>query len=155
LRRTPEKIAVRNALHRVTSAPILAERANPARFLSAMDGIAVDVNALQHVPVELPPHQWQRINTGEVVPDQYNAVIKIEQIQWNGNIPVIEKAPEFLENIRRPGEDFPAATLLFSADHDLHPQDLTLLLAAGCESINVYRKPIVTFIPTGSELTLA
>ncbi len=152
LRRTGEKVSARSALHRVISVPVYAFRSQPPEPMAAMDGIAIDVRDASSLPAKLRDGKWIRINTGETVPSQFNAIVKIEEVKWEENQPVLERDVEFWQNVRLIGEDFEEESLLFAQGHRLQPQDLSLLLCAGHEEIEVYRKPVVTFVPTGSEL---
>ena len=152
LRAKTESLPVRECNSRVLTSPIHALRANPAAAIAAMDGIAVDAGKIPDALVRLRQDQWQFINTGEVLPGNFNAVIKIEDVQWEEKVPVLDRQPNLYQNVRRPGEDFEKGTLLFPSERQLHPQDISLALAAGCESIEVYKRPVISFIPTGSEL---
>src|SRR5262245_47882742 len=119
LRSATERLPVRDAAHRVLREPIYARRSNPAEPLSAMDGIAIDFQSARELPVTLQPGQWIRINTGEPVPSDRNAVVKIEDVRWEGEAPVLEKPVQFYQNIRAAAEDFSADDLLLSAGHKL------------------------------------
>jgi len=147
-----ETVAARDALFRVLAAPVYAGFANPAAPVAAMDGIAVQCTTIPDALVRLKQGQWISINTGEVIPEPFDCVIKIEEVQWEENIPVLTKKPNIFQNVRMPGEDFDKGTLLLASEHHLFPQDLSLLLASGCETVEIFKKPRVTFIPTGSEL---
>ena len=152
MRGTTEIIPARQAVFRVLAGSVFAKRPNPATSVAAMDGIAVNCTMIADALVRLRQDQWQFINTGDVVPEKFNSVIKIEDVQWEENVPVLDKKPNLYQNVRRPGEDFENGVLLLVANHQLQPQDVSLLLAAGCDPIEVYKKPVVSFIPTGSEL---
>lgn len=152
MRGTTEVVPAREAVFRVLAGSVFAKRANPAISVAAMDGIAVNCTTVPDALVRLRPDQWQFINTGDVIPEKFNSVIKIEDVQWEENVPVLDKKPNLYQNVRRPGEDFEDGTLLLAANHKLQPQDISLLLAAGCDPVEVYKKPVVSFIPTGSEL---
>jgi molybdopterin molybdotransferase/putative molybdopterin biosynthesis protein len=152
LRASTERIPTRQALNRVLSSSLTANRRNPASALAAMDGIAVNCSKVPDALFRLKQDQWQYINTGDLLPDQFNAVVRIEDVQWEEQTPVLLRKPNLYENVRTPGEDFEKQAFLLPAEHKLQPQDISLLLAAACDPIEVYKKPIVTFIPTGSEL---
>lgn len=152
MRGTPESVSVRDALRLVLCAPVYARRSNPAEPLAAMDGIALDAKGVEALPARLTPQQWLRINTGDSVPPQFNAVVRIEDVHWENENPVLEKAVVYFQNIRRPAEDFEAHQLLFAEGYLLEAPDLSLLLAAGISEVQAYRRPVVTFLPSGSEL---
>jgi molybdopterin molybdotransferase/putative molybdopterin biosynthesis protein len=152
LQSSEEKIPTRVAHGRVLTKVLHAKKSSPNIPRAAMDGIALDFYNAGDLPVKLNTEQWIRINTGEPVPSGFNAVVKIEDIRWEDDQPVLEKPVSFMQNVRRAGEDFHAGALLLQSGHRLEPQDLSLLLTAGFEEIEVAKRPIVTFIPTGSEL---
>jgi putative molybdopterin biosynthesis protein len=147
-----EVIPTRTAVGRVVNGSIFAKHSHPSRPLAAMDGIAVNFRSTFVLPARLKDAQWQRINTGETLDPRFNAVVKIEDVTWDKEIPVLSREVLFLQNVRSPGEDFREQKLLFSQGHILQPQDLAVLLAAGHDEVAVNRKPVISFIPTGSEL---
>lgn len=149
-----EKIPTRSAQGRVLIKPVHAKRSFPDVSRSAMDGIALEFSSVGDLPSELKREQWTRINTGDSVPAPFNAVVKIEDVQWRVENPILDRPVAFMQNVRRAGEDFEAGALLFASGHRLQPQDLSLLLTAGYEEMEVVKRPVVTFIPTGSELVL-
>ncbi len=155
LRGATETLAAREAVSRVLCGPVFAKRPNPDAAVAAMDGIAVNALTIPDALVRLRQDQWQFINTGEIMSGNFNAVIKIEEVHWEEKIPVLDKKPNMYQNVRRAGEDFEKGTLLLAAEQQIQPQDVSLLLAAGCDPVDVYKKPVVSFIPTGSELVSA
>ena len=147
-----ERIPAREAGSRVLSAAVNANVANPRAAVAAMDGIAVNCMTIPDALVRLRTDQWRLINTGEVLADGFNAVVRIEDVQWEEKVPVLDRKPNLYQNVRLPGEDFEKGTLLLTPEQLLKPQDVSLLLAAGCDQVEVYSKPVISFIPTGSEL---
>ena len=152
LRASTETIPVQNALFRVLASPVQANQANPNSSSAAMDGIAVDCMRIPDALVRLRADQWSFINTGDVLPEPFNAVIRIEDVNWEDKTPVLDKKPTLFQNVRRPGEDFDKGSLLLVSEHQIQAQDISLLLAAAIDQVTAYKKPVVTFIPTGSEL---
>lgn len=150
-RRGEESIPVRSALGRALARSVRAVRPNPEKSLAAMDGIAVDARATSQIPCRLLSTQWVRINTGEALPSRFNAVVRIEFVTWQNDAPVLTRPVTVLQDVRVLGEDFSEGDLLFAANARLQPQDLALLLAAGLTEVVVYRKPVVSFLPTGNE----
>jgi molybdenum cofactor synthesis domain-containing protein len=150
-RRGEESIPVRSALGRVLARSVRAVRPNPENSLAAMDGIAVDARVVGQTPCKLLSSQWVRINTGEPIPSRFNAVVRIEFVRWENDLAVITHPVAVLQDVRISGEDFSEGDLLFAANSRLQPQDLALLLAAGLTEVVVYRKPVVSFLPTGNE----
>lgn len=142
---------MRSARGRVLAQSVSAAGENPSQALAAMDGIAVDSLAIHSYPARLTSSDCARVNTGEKLPEGFNAVVKIEDVTWEQETAVIAQPVEFHQHVRHAGEDFSAGRLLLSAGHLLKAQDLSLLLASHCEEVQVYAKPVVAFVPTGSE----
>lgn len=158
-----ELIPVKEALDRITAEPAYARRSSLHYAAVAMDGIAVrsqdTSNATESSPVVLT-HQrdFQYVNTGNPLPDGFDAVIKIEEVA-----PLEEggKEQEQLQiyksvfpglNVRQVGEDIITSQLILSTNHKIRPMDIGALLAAGITEIVVRKKPRVAIIPTGEEL---
>ena len=156
----PQTIASHDAAGRVTASPVTARFSSPSFHAAAMDGIAVRAadtfGAADDSPVTLAINGKQAafVNTGHPLPDGYDAVIMIEHIlladdQTTGII----RAPVYpWQNVRKVGEDIVATELLFPSSHLLTPPDVAALLTAGCPEVEVYSKPCITIIPTGTEL---
>lgn len=93
------------------------------------------------------------INTGQPVPEQADAVVMIEHVNFlNDSEFEIEDALVPWENVRRVGEDFVASEMIIPARHVISPYDQGALLAAGVVDVEVVSRPVVYLVPTGSEL---
>jgi putative molybdopterin biosynthesis protein len=159
--RSPKKIEwipTTKANGRVTAEPIYAFLSMPHYHASAMDGIVVRAEdtygAHEHRPLQLVKGEdFQYIDTGDAIPSQFDAVIMIEHIQEmsNDRIEIIEPAIPW-QHIRPVGEDVVSGEMLFTQGHKLRPVDIGALLAGGVLTVPVIVKPIVSIIPTGSEL---
>lgn len=153
-----EWLPTSKAKGRVTAEPIYAFLSMPHYHASAMDGIAVRAEdtygAHEHRPLQLVKGEdFHYIDTGDVIPSEFNAVIMIEHIQEVGDdrIDIIEPAIPW-QHIRPVGEDVVIGEMLFSQGHKLRPVDIGALLAGGVLTVPVVQKPVVSIIPTGSEL---
>ncbi|MBA3029807.1 MAG: molybdopterin biosynthesis protein [Desulfobacteraceae bacterium] len=153
-----ETLPVIKAVGRVTAEPVFSKLSSPNFHAAAMDGIAVDATvtfgANESSPKTLiPGKDFNYINTGQVMPENTNAVIMIENIQVQDQGHVIIEAPVFpWQNVRKMGEDIVATELLFPRHHKITPYSLGALLAAGIFEIPVLEKIKIFIIPTGSEL---
>ena len=80
-----EEIPVDAALGRITAAAVFAWRSSPFYNASAMDGIAVrfadTIGATERNPLCLKKDQFVPVNTGAAVPDNFDAVVMIEDVQ--------------------------------------------------------------------------
>lgn len=154
----PEEIGVEDALGRVTAEPVFARISAPTYHGAAMDGIAVRAEdtygTTEKAPKQLTIGEdalW--INTGQALPEGYNAVIMIEKIHQldDARIEILSAAYPW-QNVRKVGEDIVATQLLLPQNHVIRPYDMGALAAAGIFRIMVRKKPKVIIIPTGTEL---
>ena len=80
-----EHVSVWDALERVTAEPILAKISLPLSPVSAMDGIAVKASttygASDRTPLTLQVGQYTVVDTGDPLPYETDAVIKVEDLQ--------------------------------------------------------------------------
>jgi putative molybdopterin biosynthesis protein len=158
LSRRTEIIPVRNALNRITATPLYSERPVPAYRSAAMDGIAVKsistYEATDQHPLKLAIHSdYIPVDTGDPIPDRFDAVIKIEDLQQlaEGWVEILAPATTG-QHVRSIGEDLDAAALLLPAGHRIRPADLGILLAGGVFHIEVLKLLRVVVVPTGDEL---
>jgi putative molybdopterin biosynthesis protein len=161
LRTKSEVIKTADAESRVTAQAVYAKRSAPDFYASAMDGIAVKAEktagASERSPVKLKVgSEAQAVDTGDPIPAGFNAVIKIEEInKADENHYLIEKGVPPWNHIRSIGESVVKGNLLITAAHKLSDYDLAALLEAGVTEVEVYKRPVVTIIPTGDELVTA
>lgn len=153
-----ETISTNTALGRVTALPILAQLSMPHYHASAMDGIAVRAVDTYEAHEQRPLHlkkdeQFIFVDTGNPIPNKYNAVIMVEDIQVidEDTIEIIAPATPW-QNIRPVGEDVVCGEMILPQGHTLRPVDLGALLAGGVLELPVVKKPKVAILPTGNEL---
>lgn len=153
-----EEIATPQALWRVTSREVLAQRAVPHFASAAMDGIAVRAAQTQQASPQRPVRlvrgrDFEFIDTGQPIPSEFDAVIKIEDVQEIDSDTVeITKPVAVGKHLRAVGEDFALGAQVVPDHFRLTPEAIAALLSAGQLSVYVKRQPRVIFIPTGSEL---
>jgi putative molybdopterin biosynthesis protein len=152
-----ENIKVSEALDRVLARAVFALRSVPHYNSAAVDGIAVrssdTVQASKHAPKRLDRDHFAIVNTGQPMPEGFDAVIMIEDVHFleDGSVEIFEPVPSF-HNVRTIGEDVVEYDMLFCRYHRLAPQDLSLLLAAGVFEVEVVKKPECVVVPTGDEI---
>lgn len=153
-----EILPVTECLDRVTAEPVFAKLSSPHYHAAAMDGVAVNAEitfgARETAPKTLKVGKdafW--VDTGDPLPKGTNAVIMVEDLHdlGNGRLEIIAPVSPW-ENVRAYGEDVVETELILPANHKLRPVDLGAILAAGVREISVRKRPVVTIIPTGSEL---
>jgi molybdopterin molybdotransferase len=144
---------------------------NPAFDNSAMDGYAVNTQALVDnnfvlplvgesacgdQPGELAANSCMRIFTGAPVPAGADAVVIQEDIKVErdpGKTKIhFPQTTQPGQNIRRTGEDFKTGDVFFATGHRLTAADLALLSSAGVAEIKVWRRPRALVVATGDEL---
>jgi putative molybdopterin biosynthesis protein len=153
-----ETIKTEEALDRVTAEPIFAKRSTPSFHSAAMDGIAVRAEqtygTTEREPRTLKIGEdalW--INTGQPLPESFNAVIMAEKIHEKDDTHLEIRSSAYpWQHVRKVGEDIVATQLLLPQNHKIRPYDIGAIMGAGVFSINVWEKPRVAIIPTGSEL---
>jgi len=153
-----EIVPVQEALGRVTARPVFASNSLPMYPVAAMDGIAVKAEktfgASDQNPLVLQEiEDYLPVDTGDLLPEGFDAVIKIEEVQPldKGCVEIIAPvAPG--QHVRPVGEDVVAGEIIVPAYHLLTPPDLGAILAGGATSVEVLAKPRVIVIPTGDEL---
>jgi putative molybdopterin biosynthesis protein len=157
----PETVTVLEVLGRVTAGPVFARISSPFYHSSAMDGYAVrlldTVGANETMPKILNiPAQAVYVDTGDPMPDGFNAVIMVEDVNLVqcGSSECIEimQAVTPWQHVRVIGEDIVSTELILPENHRIRPVDIGALLAAGHTEIMVRRRPRVAVIPTGTEL---
>ena len=153
-----ENISLDKALGRVSAEPIFALASSPFGNVAAMDGIAVVSRATSGAsetnPVLLEKDKdFTYINTGNLVPDKFDAVIMIEDVNEleNNKVEIIKSTAPW-QDIRPIGEDIVEGEMIVSAGVELSPSDIGALISGGHWEIKVYKKPMVALIPTGSEI---
>ena len=153
-----ETISIEDALGRIIVEPVFAKRSCPSFHSAAMDGIAVRAEETYGTTEKYPrtlkvgrDAVW--INTGQPLPESFNAVIMVEKIhQLDKNHLEIRSSAYPWQHVRKVGEDIVATQLLLAQSHRIRPFDVGALVGAGVFSIKVWEKPRVAIIPTGTEL---
>lgn len=153
-----ERIPVEEARGRVTAAPVLAAISVPHFHAAAMDGVAVrpvdTFGATETSPVRLRLGEqavWR--DTGDPLPPGFEAVIMVEDINQVGEDEIeIYAAASPWQYVRPMGEDVVASEVVVPAGSVIRAAEIGAMLAAGVAEVDVWRRPVVSFIPTGSEL---
>lgn len=153
-----EKISVEDSIDKVTAEPVFARISSPFYNAAAMDGIAVQFRDLAGAneanPIILTyPGQYMPINTGNLLPDEFDAVVMIEDVHHleDNRVEIITTVTPWA-NVRTIGEDIVATELIVPEGHIIRPIDQGAMLATGITSINVRPIPKILVIPTGTDL---
>ena len=154
-----ETVPVTDACGRVIKEAAYARICSPHYNASAMDGVAVKAEktftASERTPVTLTPDDYTVVDTGDPLPDNFDAVIMVEDLieGENGNYEIISGVVPW-QNVRQVGEDICMGDMIAPSGTVLTPSLCGALLAGGITEIEVIRKPLVGIIPTGDEIVL-
>ena len=166
-----ETVPLADALGRVAAEDVFADADLVPYARSAMDGYAVraaDIAAAAPGrPVMLPvvgkvaaeegeatlaPGTAMAITTGAPVPHGADVVLPYEQVERNGDAIEVSAPARPGNCIFPPAEDVRRGDLLVSRGDVLRPATVALLAFVGKPRLQVYRRPRVGVVCTGSEL---
>jgi putative molybdopterin biosynthesis protein len=151
-----ERVGLAAAVGRVTAEAVWARRSSPAYDTAAMDGIAVraaaTVGAGPTTPLLLEAGDFVTVDTGDPLPDGFDAVVMREDVHLNGAMAELQAAAAPYQHVRSIGEDVSATELLLPEGHRLRPVDVAAAGAAGLTELVARRRPSVAVVPTGDEI---
>lgn len=167
----PETISLRESLARTLCHPVLSPLALPSFDNSAMDGFAlrsvetqsaseqrpvslavIGTTAAGDLPSSLRPGEAVRIMTGAPIPSGADAVVPFEEVAVEKGRCLISNFQEGGRNIRRAGEDVLQGAEVLRSGEKISSRTVALLAALGIDRVEVFRKPRVCVLSTGSEL---
>jgi putative molybdopterin biosynthesis protein len=156
-----EKISVHEAHNRVTAEAVFARISAPFYHAAAMDGFAVRfADTFGATETEMKslkiPEQAEYVDTGDPLPERFNAVIMIEDVNHTDSdgvemIEIMEPVTPW-QHVRVIGEDIVSTELILPENHRVRPVDIGAMLSGGHTEVLVRKQPVVAVIPTGSEL---
>ncbi len=123
--------------------------------------VIADIPAGSSSDVKLAHGQAARIMTGAPIPQNADAVVMVEDTDFN-NREAGSTAPKTVkvfkrvqtgENVRTRGMDIRTGRKVLFAGMRLRAQDIGLLAMLGVANISVYRRPRVALLSSGDELT--
>jgi putative molybdopterin biosynthesis protein len=154
----PEQIAVVKSRGRITARPVFAAVSSPHYHAAAMDGIAVNsadtFGASETTPLCLKMgEQAVVVDTGDILPVGFNAVIMIEDIHFleDDLVEIIAPAVPW-QHVRVVGEDFIETEMVLPSHQRIRPYDVGGMLTAGLTEVDVFPKVRVALLPTGTEI---
>jgi molybdopterin molybdotransferase len=170
----PETIPLEEAYQRVTAADATSILDSPPFDRSAMDGYALKAQdtfgSSQQNPAQLTivdrisagsmsqailqNGETIKIATGAPLPQGADAVVMEEYTQENGDQLEVEVSLTPGENVSFKGEDIKTGDVILKKGRYLQPQDMALTASGGYDQANVYQKPCVGVLITGSELVM-
>ena len=150
-------VSLQDAAGCILTEPVYANYNVPPAPVSAMDGFAVKaastLGASDTTPLKLT--DFDRVNTGNVVRPQFDAVIMVEDVEFDGSDAPLEitiRAPiNAGRNVRAAGEDIEEGRMVLPAGARIRPFDIGALAGYGITEVPV-RSVSIGIIATGSEL---
>jgi len=143
---------------RVSFSPVFAKISSPFYNSSAMDGIATlstkTYGATDRSHINLQEGiDYLVVDTGDPIPKEYDSVIMVEDLIniEEGKVAIYKSASPF-QNIRPIGEDIVETQLIIPSKHIIRPVDIGSIIAGGVNEVEVYKRPVVGIIPTGTEM---
>lgn len=153
-----EWVSAYESLGRITCGPVFAKCCSPLFNAAAMDGIAVvsqnTKEARESAPLTLKRDvDYKVIDTGDPIKSPYDAVIMAEDVIEidEDTVQITESVPGW-NHVRPIGEDIVAGEMILPTGHEIRPVDVGVLLASGNVKVEVFAKPRVGIIPTGTEI---
>jgi len=153
-----ENVITWESAGRVSYSPIFAKISSPFYNSSAMDGIATistkTYGATDRSHIELQEGtDYLVVDTGDPIPKEYDCVIMVEDLinVEKGKVAIYKSAAPW-QNIRTIGEDIVQTQLIIPSKHLIRPVDIASIIAGGVNEVQVYKRPVVGIIPTGTEM---
>lgn len=154
-----ETVPVTEALGRVAVREYAALHSIPVVRASAMDGVAVQsarfADGMPDTSGWKMGEEYVRADTGDDFNDRYDAVIRIEDVTMlpSGGLQIKEGVTVTAGmGVHGAGSSFREGTKLNDRGLPLRPSDLAALAMGGVTEVEVWKKPRIAFLPTGSEL---
>ncbi len=152
-----EAIALYEAVGRAPAHVTRTKDPCPTYRAAAMDGFAVRAADVCDATAAKPKRLTigtgaVPIDTGAKLPRDKDAVIPNEAVLVDGQTVVVTKSVAIGKHVRLPGDDVPPGVAIGWPGVALRPVDCAALIASGCTTIDVVRKPRLTVIPSGDEL---
>jgi molybdopterin molybdotransferase len=170
-----QTVPLDRAAGRVLAGDVIARTDLPLFDNSSVDGFALhaadlassralnviaDIRAGEYSESPIQPGQAARVMTGAALPPGAEAVIMVEDTDFNVRAPsapapemvTITKAVQLGKNIRHRGDDLHAGDKVLSGGMRLRAQEIGLLAMLGESKVPVYRLPRLALLSSGDEL---
>src|SRR5215208_6163986 len=165
-----ERVELPHALGRVLAQDVVADSDLPPFDRSQMDGYAVRADDVKYAPVllrivgesaagrgwhhQLEEGQAVRIMTGAPVPAGADSVQQVELTHElkDGSVVELLETVEAGKSIVKRGAEIQAGEIVLSAGAKINAAMMAVLAAFGYANVQVFRKPRVAILATGTEL---
>lgn len=159
-----EKVPLMVCLNRVLAADVISNIDMPPFDKAAMDGYAVNSHdaalafnivetiAAGNIPQKpIGPGECSRIMTGAMLPQGADKVIRKEVMEEKDGSVCIQE-PEKALNVCLRGEDVGKGDRVLTAGTRVRPQEIAILASVGLSRVEVFERPLVGIMATGSEI---
>lgn len=164
-----EIILLDDAVGRVLSEPVVADRDYPPFNRATMDGMAINsvdwnngIRSFQLVETifagkasakEIGKGECYKIMTGAAVPESADTVIRKEDLEENENrLTVTASEINTGQNIAQKGSDIAKGKAIINSQQVIKPGTITTLASLGYDEVKVSSLPSVSIITTGDEI---
>jgi len=163
-----EWVAITDAYQRVLGQDVLSQIAMPPFARSPLDGYAyragesdsqpLQLKVVSEIPAgtfsdrEILTGEAAKIFTGAPIPPGANCVVRMEDTELVSDQVTVIRPVLPNSNMVPKGEEIKEGDTLLRQGFYLTPPALGLLAAVGLDQVNVYRRPRVGLLSTGSEL---
>ena len=164
----PCAVGLNNALGYVLSQDIVAPVSLPPFPQSAMDGYALcgsgkdglhgayklvgEIRAGDETNITLKEGEAVRIFTGAMVPEDISSVVRQEDVTIRDGEVLVPGEVKPGSNIRHTGDQIQCGEMALGSGTVLTPACIGFLAGLGLREVNVYPRPRVGLVVTGSEL---
>jgi molybdenum cofactor synthesis domain-containing protein len=174
-RHQPEVVSTKKAYGRISAGDVASPTALPPFATSHMDGFAVISKDLQNAMIPSPIflrlagemklgsqnrraiHHGEaiRVATGSRIPSGADTVLPSETVKQRGGRIAVSFEPERGSFVYNRGRDIRRGDVVLTKGQVIRAQQIGLLLGIGIARVRVWRRPRVSVMATGNELTNA
>lgn len=166
-----EEVPLSDSLHRYLAARLIAPIDLPPFDNSAMDGFAIrseetrgasetnpvrlrviGTTAAGEPAAKIGSGETIRIMTGAAISEGADAVVPFEECRTEDSLCLLTETVVRGDNLRHAGEDIRRGESVLAVGERITPRTLALAAALGLETLQVFRRPRVKILSTGSEL---
>ncbi len=161
-----QRVPLQDALGRVVAQDIRADEDSPQAPTAAMDGYGVRYEDLKLGPLKiagtnpagaksvpkLMPKECIKTFTGSLMPNGSDTLVPIEMVEVQGDKILIKQDLPKGFSVRVKGEHYTKGQLLIPKGSLIDFAQIGVMSSVGVANVNVYLKPTLSVLSTGSEL---
>lgn len=96
--------------------------------------------------------QCTEIYTGGLIPEPYDSVIMVEDVEVGGGKISVFARPRKWENVQKAGDDIASGSVILQKSGLVRPWHVSAMTGSGTDQVRVFRKLRIGVIATGNEL---